>query len=58
MSGLFGFGWVLERSSLPAWCAARTRFASMQQRRRPAFQRLAIMNRGEPAMRLINAVRE
>ena len=25
---------------------------------RPAFQRLAIVNRGEPAMRLINAVRE
>ena len=25
---------------------------------RPSFQRLAIVNRGEPAMRLINAVRE
>src|SRR5947207_6990976 len=25
---------------------------------RPCFQRLAIVNRGEPAMRLINAVRE
>ena len=25
---------------------------------RPFFQRLAIVNRGEPAMRLINAVRE
>jgi hypothetical protein len=25
---------------------------------RPAFGRIAIVNRGEPAMRLINAVRE
>src|SRR5437016_5821053 len=25
---------------------------------RPSFQRLAIVNRGEPAMRLVNAVRE
>ena len=30
----------------------------MSQETRPAFQRLAIVNRGEPAMRLINAVRE
>jgi acetyl/propionyl-CoA carboxylase alpha subunit/acetyl-CoA carboxylase carboxyltransferase component len=30
----------------------------MSQRTRPAFQRLAIVNRAEPAMRLINAVRE
>ena len=28
------------------------------QETRPAFQRVAIINRGEPAMRLINAVRE
>ena len=30
----------------------------MSQESRPAFQRIAIVNRGEPAMRLINAVRE
>jgi biotin carboxylase len=30
----------------------------MSQGTRPAFRRLAIVNRGEPAMRLINAVRE
>jgi len=30
----------------------------MSQRPRPAFSRLAIVNRGEPAMRAINAVRE
>jgi hypothetical protein len=30
----------------------------VSQGTRPAFQRLAIVNRGEPAMRLINAVRE
>jgi len=30
----------------------------MSQGTRPAFQRLAIVNRGEPAVRLINAVRE
>ena len=30
----------------------------VSQATRPAFQRVAIVNRGEPAMRLINAVRE
>jgi acetyl/propionyl-CoA carboxylase alpha subunit/acetyl-CoA carboxylase carboxyltransferase component len=30
----------------------------MSQETRPAFERIAIVNRGEPAMRLINAVRE
>jgi biotin carboxylase len=27
-------------------------------RQRPAFERIAVVNRGGPAMRLINAVRE
>ena len=30
----------------------------MSHQSRPAFERVAIVNRGEPAMRLINAVRE
>ena len=31
MSGLLGFSRVPEGSCLPAWCMARTLFASMQQ---------------------------
>ena len=30
----------------------------MSRATRPTFSRIAIVNRGEPAMRLINAVRE
>src|SRR5450755_2404611 len=43
----------------PMTCASRSASDRMSsQGTRPAFQRVAIINRGEPAMRLINAVRE
>ena len=39
-------------------CASRSASDRMSQGTRLAFQRLAIINRREPAMRLINVVRE
>ena len=47
-----------DRGAPPMTCARRSASDQMSQPTRAAFQRLAIVNRGEPAMRLINAVRE
>src|SRR6516165_2606945 len=42
----------------PTTCARRSASDQMSHPTRAAFGRLAVVNRGEPAMRLINAVRE